>query len=65
MSAQPSLWSVAGVAGSAAGSHRPVRTHFAGPFAVPDEPLAQIDQNAYGAVVRSPAASSSMVPVTP
>ena len=32
--------------GSVAGSHKPVRTHFGGPLAVPDEPLAQIDQNA-------------------
>ncbi len=46
MSGQPSLVSAAAAFGSAAGSQSPVRTHLAGPLAVPDLPLAQIDQNA-------------------
>jgi hypothetical protein len=45
VSGQPSLVSVAAAFGSVAGSQCPLRTHWAGPWAVPDLPLAQIDQN--------------------
>ena len=44
VSGQPSLVSVAAAFGSAPGCHNPVRTHFGGPLAVPDDPDAQIDQ---------------------